>query len=76
MSVGNTASGFYDCNIWILLTHWVNLNVIKAVDSFTLYHSFWLSGSGSQKQNETLGFPYGSSNLQDKRGLGQFLKET
>ena len=70
MSIGNTASGLYDCNIWILLTDINHLNVIKAVDSFTLtvLPTLWLQSS--QKQNKTLGLPHGSSNLQEKWGFG------
>ena len=45
---------------------------VKALDSFTLIIMSTLPDyqGVSQKQNETLGLPYGSSNLQDKRGFG------
>ena len=45
---------------------------VKALDSFTLIIMSTLPDyqGVSQTQNETLGLPYGSSNLQDKRGFG------
>ena len=45
---------------------------VKAPDSFTLIIMSTLSDyqGVSQTENETLGLPYGSSNLQDKRGFG------
>ena len=45
---------------------------VKALDSLTLIVMSALPDyqGVSQTQNETLGLPYGSSNLQDKRGFG------
>ena len=45
---------------------------VKAPDSFTLIIMSALPDyqGVSQTENETLGLPYGSSNLQDKRGFG------
>ena len=44
---------------------------VKAPDSFTLIIMSALPDyqGVSQTQNETLGLPYGSSNLQDKRNI-------
>ena len=65
-----------DYGSYWLINFW---KVIKAVDSSTLIIMLsYLSDYRGvlQTQNETLGLPYGASNLQDNRGLGQFLTET
>ena len=70
--------------LWVILllvfmiatfrSHWLinYLNVIGAVDSSTPIIMLTLSDykGVSQTQNETLGLPYGSSNIQDKREFG------
>ena len=60
MSISNLASGFFDSNIWILLTHLLHLWLYRLSDYQRV----------SQTHNETLGLLYGSSNFQDERGFG------